>query len=261
MREYRNLKVSLHERIATLAIDRPDKLNALNRSTIEELDVAFRWAWDDDAVGGILLTGSGTKAFVAGADIGELATMGPVDGVEVSRLGQRLFRDIELSRKPVVAAVNGFALGGGCELALACHLRVVATTAKFGLPEVTLGIIPGYGGNLRLPRLVGLGRALELTLTGSTIAAEEAYRLGIANRVVEPDVLLDDARNLLEKILANAPIAVGLAIECATRGLEMGFEEGMILESNLFGLLSATEDMHEGMRAFLEKRKAQFRGR
>jgi enoyl-CoA hydratase len=187
--------------------------------------------------------------------------MGPVDGVEVSRSGQRVFRELELSRKPVIAAVNGFALGGGCELALACHLRVASTNARFGLPETRLGIIPGYGGTLRLPRIIGKGRALEMILTGEPIGAEEAHRIGLANRVVDAGTLLDETRDLLRKILANGPIAVALAIECATRGLEMGIEDGLALESNLFGLLAATEDMREGMNAFLEKRQAEFRGR
>jgi enoyl-CoA hydratase len=187
--------------------------------------------------------------------------MGPVDGVEVSRLGQRVFRELELSRKPVVAAVNGFALGGGCELALACHLRIAASTARFGLPEVKLGIIPGYGGTLRLPRIVGKGRALEMILTAEMVGADEAYRIGLANRVVEPDALLPATRELMRGILANGPVALGLAIECATRGMEVSVDDGLAMESHLFGLLAATEDMREGMQAFLEKRAAEFRGR
>lgn len=258
--ESRNVLYDAADGIAVLTVNRPDKLNALNGRTIVELGEAVRRAAADDSVLGMIVTGSGEKAFVAGADIAELAKMGPVDGVEVSRLGQRVFREIELSRKPVIAAVNGFALGGGCELALACHLRVVSETAKFGLPEVKLGIIPGYGGSLRLPRLVGKGRALELILTGAMIDAAEAHRIGLANRVVPSDSLMAASRELLGQIIANGPVALALAIECTTRGLEMDMDDGLALESNLFGLLAATSDMREGMSAFLEKRKAEFRG-
>jgi enoyl-CoA hydratase len=261
MAEYRNLLVDVQDRIATITLNRPDKLNALNRDTIEELGEAVRVTREDSAVGGLIITGSGGKAFVAGADIAELAEMGPVDGIDVSRLGQRVFREIELSRKPVIAAVNGFALGGGCELAMACHLRIASEKARFGLPEVKLGIIPGYGGTLRLPRLVGKGRALELMLTGEMIGADEALRIGLVNRVVSADALADECRNLLTLILNNGPVALGLAIECTTRGMEMSVDDGLALESNLFGLLAATDDMREGMTAFLEKRKAEFQGR
>src|SRR5687767_6062626 len=194
MAEYSNVTLEVQDRIATLSVNRPDKLNALNEQTIRELGQAMDEIASRDDVGGVILTGVGEKAFVAGADIAELAKMGPVDGIEVSRLGQRVFRQIELSRKPVIAAVNGFALGGGCELALACHLRVASTTARFGLPEVKLGIIPGYGGTLRLPRIVGKGRALELILTGEMINAAEAHRIGLVNRIAAPESLLDDAR-------------------------------------------------------------------
>ena len=261
MAEYSNLLVDVQDRIATLSLNRPDKLNALNEQTIRELSQAVEELLGRDDVGGIILTGVGEKAFVAGADIGELARMGPVDGVEVSRLGQRVFRRIELSRKPVIAAVNGFALGGGCELALACHLRIASENAQFGLPEVKLGIIPGYGGTLRLPRIVGKGRALELMLTAQFIKADEAYRIGLANKVVPQAELAETARKMMSTILANGPVAVGLAIECATRGMEMSVDDGLALESNLFGLLAATDDMREGMAAFLEKRKAEFKGR
>ena len=261
MAEYTNLLFAVHDGIAQLTVNRPDKLNALNAETLHELDAAVREASERADVRGVLVTGSGSKAFVAGADIAELARMGPLDGVEVSRLGQRVFRAIELSRKPYVAAVNGFALGGGCELALACHLRVASENAKFGLPEVKLGIIPGYGGTIRLPRVVGKGRALELMLTGEMIDAQEAYRIGLANRLVPQLALLEEATKLLRTILRNGPVALGLALECATRGLEMDVDDGLALESNLFGLLAATADMREGMAAFLEKRAAQFQGR
>jgi enoyl-CoA hydratase len=261
MADYANLQVEVQDRIAVLSVNRPDKLNALNEQTIRELSEAFGELAARDDVGGVILTGVGEKAFVAGADIAELAKMGPVDGIEVSRLGQQVFRRIELSKKPVIAAVNGFALGGGCELALACHLRIASDNAQFGLPEVKLGIIPGYGGTLRLPRIVGKGRALELMLTAQFIKADEAYRIGLANKVVPQAELMDTARKTMSTILANGPIAVGLAIECATRGMEMSVDDGLALESNLFGLLAATNDMREGMSAFLEKRKADFTGR
>lgn len=255
-----NVRYAVTDGIAVITVDRPDKLNALNHRTIEELGEAVRRSAADESVHGVIVTGGGRKAFVAGADIAELARMGPVDGVQVSRLGQRVFREIELSRKPVVAAVNGFALGGGCELAMACHLRVASENARFGLPEVKLGIIPGYGGTLRLPRLVGKGRALELILTGEMIDAGEAHRIGLANRVVPQDSLMDACRELMAQITSNGPVALALAIECATRGIEMDLDDGLALESNLFGLLAATSDMREGMSAFLEKRKAEFRG-
>jgi enoyl-CoA hydratase len=261
MAEYTNLTLEVQDRIATLSVNRPDKLNALNERTIRELGQAMEEIAGRDDVGGVILTGVGEKAFVAGADIAELAQMGPVDGIEVSRLGQRVFRSIELSRKPVIAAVNGFALGGGCELALACHLRIASENAQFGLPEVKLGIIPGYGGTLRLPRIVGRGRALELMLTAQFVKADEAYRIGLANRVVPQGELMDTARKMMQTILANGPVALGLAIECTTRGTEMSVDDGLALESNLFGLLAATNDMREGMTAFLEKRKAEFTGR
>lgn len=261
MPEYSSFLLDIEDRIAVLSVNRPDKLNALNEATIRELGAAIDEITRRDDVGGAILTGVGEKAFVAGADIAELARMGPVDGIEVSRLGQQVFRRIELSRKPVIAAVNGFALGGGCELALACHLRIASENAQFGLPEVKLGIIPGYGGTLRLPRIVGKGRALELMLTAQFIKADEAYRIGLANKVVPQAELLDTAKQVMRTILANGPVAVGLAIECCTRGMEMSVDDGLALESNLFGLLAATNDMREGMEAFLEKRKAVFTGR
>ncbi|HYJ79805.1 MAG TPA: enoyl-CoA hydratase-related protein [Longimicrobiaceae bacterium] len=261
MSAYENLLLEVEDRVAVLSINRPDKLNALNEQTIRELGAAVDEIAARDDVGGVIVTGVGQKAFVAGADIAELARMGPVDGIEVSRLGQAVLRRIELSRKPVIAAVNGFALGGGCELALACHLRIASDNAKFGLPEVRLGIIPGYGGTLRLPRIVGKGLALELMLSGEMIDAPEAFRIGLANRVVPQAELLDAARALMATILRNGPVALGLAIECATRGMEVSMDDGLALESNLFGLLASTDDMREGMAAFLEKRRAEFKGR
>lgn len=260
MSDFSNLRLDLGGPVATLTIHRPDKLNALDRETIVQLGDAIAEIRDAPDVLGAVVTGSGDRAFVAGADIGELAGMSPIEGVEVSRLGQRVFREIELSAKPFVAAINGFALGGGCELALACHLRVASTAARFGLPEVKLGIIPGYGGTLRLPRLVGKGRALELILTGDMIEAEEAYRIGLVNRVVAPESLLDQARALVGAIVKNGPVALGRAIESVNRGMEMALDDGMALESDLFGLLASTTDMREGMEAFLEKRSPRFSG-
>lgn len=247
--------------IATLAVNRPDKLNALNGDTIRELADAFRALRDDNDVRGILLTGAGEKAFVAGADIAELAQMGPIDGVRVSREGQDAFRFLERIGKPVIAVVNGFALGGGLELALACHLRVASSKAKFGLPEVKLGIIPGYGGTIRLQRLVGRGRALELILTGEMIDATEAHRIGLVNRVFEPGDLMTQARDMMSKIVANGPVALALALEAVDNAASVSADDAQVLESNLFGLLASTSDMREGMTAFLEKRKADFKGR
>jgi enoyl-CoA hydratase len=247
--------------IAILTVNRPDKLNALNADTVRRLDRALREARADDDVRVILLTGAGEKAFVAGADIGELSRMGPIDGVGVSREGQATFRMMESMPKPVIGVINGFALGGGLELALACHIRIASSRAKFGLPEVRLGIIPGYGGTIRLPRLVGRGRALEMMLTGEMIDAEEAFRIGLVNRIAEPDGLMDVARDLARRIIANGPIAIALALESVDRGMSTTIDDALILESNLFGLLASTDDMREGMSAFLEKRKAEFRGK
>jgi enoyl-CoA hydratase len=246
--------------IAVITVNRPDKLNALNADTVRQLDARLREARDDDAIRVIILTGAGEKAFVAGADIAELSRMGPIDGVAVSREGQATFRMMEAMPKPVIGVINGFALGGGLELALACHIRIASTRAKFGLPEVKLGIIPGYGGTIRLPRLVGRGRALEMMLTGEMIDAEEAYRIGLVNRIAEPDALLDGARELARKMIANGPIAIAMALESVDHGMSSTIDDAQTLESNLFGLLASTDDMREGMKAFLEKRRAEFRG-
>ncbi|MGH2670830.1 MAG: enoyl-CoA hydratase-related protein, partial [bacterium] len=208
-----------------------------------------------------ILTGAGPKAFVAGADIGDLVKQGPFDGKARALKGQAVLRRLETCGKPVIAAINGFALGGGCELALACHLRVASENARFGQPEVKLGITPGYGGTQRLPRLVGKGVALELILTGEMIDAREAYRIGLVNKVVPAADLLPESEKLLRGILAQGPLAVRLALEAVDRGLEMTLEEGLLLEANHFGLLAATADMKEGLTAFLEKRPAKFAGR
>lgn len=259
--DYRYLGVQREEGVAVITVDRQDRLNALNAELVRELDRALTAAAADDAVGGIIVTGAGPKAFVAGADIGELARMGPLDGIRISREGQETMRRLERMSKPVIAAVNGFALGAGLELALACHLRVATSSARFGLPEVKLGIIPGYGGTVRLPRLVGRGRALEMILTGEMIDAEHAHAIGLVNRVVEPGELIDTTQKLMRTILSNGPVAIGLALEAVDRAAATTTEDALTLESNLFGLLASTEDMREGMAAFLEKRPARFSGR
>jgi enoyl-CoA hydratase len=257
---YSTLLFDLADGIARITINRPDKLNALNGQVIAELDAAAGRVERESAVRAVLLTGAGAKAFVAGADISEIGSQGAMDGQARALAGQRMMRRLERCGKPVVAAVNGFALGGGCELAMACHLRVASETARFGQPEVKLGIGPGYGGTVRLPRLVGRGRALELLLTGAMIDAQEAWRIGLVNRVVPADRLLAESELLLRTILENGPLAVRACLELVDAGLEMTVDEALRLEAGWFGLLSATADMREGTRAFLEKRKAQFTG-
>lgn len=259
--DFEHVEIESTDGIAVVRVNRPDKLNALNAALIEQLDRAFRALADDDAVQAIVLTGAGEKAFVAGADIGELAQMDPIGGVRTSRQGQDAFRFLERMRKPVLGAVNGFALGGGLELALACHLRLASDNAKFGLPEVKLGIIPGYGGTVRLPRLVGKGRALEMILSGEMIDAQEAHRIGLVNRVFPQSELLDSTRALAANITANGPVALALALEAVDHGAVATVEDAQLFESNLFGLLASTSDMREGMSAFLEKRKAKFTGK
>jgi enoyl-CoA hydratase len=247
--------------LAVVTIDRQDKLNALNADVISELGEVFAGLRDDDGVRGVLLTGAGRKAFVAGADIGELAQMTSVSGVRVSRRGQEVFGTIERFPKPVLAAVGGFALGGGCELALACHVRLAGENARFGLPEVGLGIMPGYGGTVRLARLVGLGRAVELILTGEMIGAERAAEIGLVSAVVPDDELVERSKELLRRITRNGPVAVRMALESVYRAMDTSLADALSLESSLFGLLASTEDMKEGMSAFLEKRKPAFEGR
>ena len=257
---YTTLLFDLTDGIATVTVNRPDKLNALNATVIAELDdVAGRIEREAD-IRGVLLTGAGPKAFVAGADIGEVGGQGATDGQARARAGQRMMRRLEQCGKPVVAAVNGFALGGGCELAMACHIRIASETARFGQPEVKLGIGPGYGGTVRLPRLVGRGRALELLLTGAMIDAQEAWRIGLVNRIVAPDQLLAESGRLLRTILENGPLAVRACLDLVDAGLDLGTDEALRLEASWFGLLSSTSDMREGTRAFLEKRKAVFTG-
>jgi enoyl-CoA hydratase len=258
---YTNLLFDVADGIAQITINRPDKLNALNDAVIAELGEATGAVERDRTIRAVILTGSGPKAFVAGADIGELAQQGPFDGKARALVGQGVFRRIERLGKPVIAAVNGFALGGGCELAMACHIRIAAENARFGQPEAKLGIAPGYGGSVRLPRLVGKGRALEILLTGQMIDAAEAYRIGLVNRVVPADQLIAEARKLAGTIIENGPLAIQVCIEAVDSALETTLDEGLLLEANYFGLLAGTADMREGMAAFLEKRKANFSGK
>ena len=257
---YETLLYEVADGLARITINRPDKLNALNGTVISELGKAVEAVAADPAIHAVILTGAGPKAFVAGADIGELTTQGPMDGKARARAGQMVFRAFERLNKPVIAAVNGFALGGGCELAMACHVRIASDTAKFGQPEVKLGLLPGYGGTVRLPRIVGKGRALELLLTGSIIDAAEAFRIGLVSRVVPADRLMADAEAFARGIMDQGPLAVRAVLEAVDAGYEMTQEDALLLEANLFGLLSSTDDMREGTRAFLEKRKPAFEG-
>jgi enoyl-CoA hydratase len=261
MTDLRYIRVEWDGELAVVTIDRQDKLNALNADVIAELGEVFDGLRDDDNVRGVLLTGAGEKAFVAGADIGELAKMDALSGVGVSRSGQDVFGVIERFPKPVLAAVGGYALGGGCELALACHLRIASERARFGLPEVGLGIIPGYGGTVRLSRLIGLARAIEMTLTGEMVGAERASEMGLVSAVVPAEELLQRAKELLRKVTANGPVAVRMALESIYRALDTSASDAFDFESSLFGLLASTADMKEGMSAFLERRKPGFEGR
>jgi enoyl-CoA hydratase/carnithine racemase len=247
--------------IAYVTVNRPKVLNALNTPTWADLRTAFEDARDDAAVRGIILTGAGTKAFIAGADISELAQATAVEAQRSSRFGQEVLDLIENLGKPVIAAINGFALGGGCETAMACTIRISVDTAKFGQPEVTLGLIPGGGGTQRLPRLVGKGPALQLILSGEMISAQEAYRIGLVNEIVPAADLITRAEAILHKIASNAPIAVRFALEATNKGVETSQSEGLLLEASYFGLCAATEDKKEGTSAFLEKRRPQFVGR
>ncbi|HEX5424954.1 MAG TPA: enoyl-CoA hydratase-related protein [Candidatus Acidoferrales bacterium] len=258
---YENLLFDVKDQIARITFNRPNVLNALNRKTMDELGECLNAARKDDAVRVLILTGSGEKAFIVGADINELAQQTPVDGKEFSLYGQEIIHRLETLGKPSIAAINGFALGGGCELALACTMRIASRNAKLGQPEVKLGILPGYGGTQRLARLCGKGVAHELILAGEMIAAEEALRIGLVNRVTDPAELLPTAESIARKIIANAPLAVKYAMEAVEHGMEMNQEEGLFLEATLFGLCCATDDMREGTRAFLEKRPAKFQGR
>lgn len=254
------LQLDVADRIAVVTINRPDKLNALNVATVAELGTCLDDLTARPDVGAIVLTGAG-RAFAAGADIGEIAALSAVEAHAFAARGQRLFRRFETSPKPTIAAVNGFALGGGCELAMACHVRIAGESAKFGQPEVKLGLAPGYGGTQRLPRLVGRGRALQLLLTGEAVDAAEALRIGLVNRVVANADLVTAARALAGEMLKNAPVALAVCIEAVDVGLESGLESGLALEARAFGLLASTQDMKEGTSAFLAKRPPGFSGR
>jgi enoyl-CoA hydratase/carnithine racemase len=258
---YENLLYEKRDQIGFITFNRPKVLNALNRKTMEELNHILIAAREDDEVRVLILTGAGEKSFVAGADISELAVQTPVSGRDTALFGQSVLHRLETMGKPSIAAINGFALGGGCEVALACSMRLASKTAKLGQPEVKLGILTGYGGSQRLSRLCGKGVAHELCLTGEMISADEALRIGLVNHVYEPAELLSAAEALAKKIIANAPLAVKFTMEAIERGVEMPQEEGQVLEATLFGISAATEDMREGTKAFLEKRPAQFRGK
>jgi len=255
---YQHLRVERDGGVVTLTIAREEKLNALNAEVIGELRDAVRDLSADDSVGVVILTGAGEKAFVAGADIGMLVDQGVAGGKDNARLGQALTQEMEASRVPFIAAINGFALGGGLELALGCDLRFASTNARMGLPEVSLGIIPGYGGTQRLPRLIGTGPALQLILTGDPVSADEAHRVGLVNGVFEPDELLPGVAKVAGRILSRGPEALAVAKEAVRRGTQLSLEDGLALEADLFGMISSTDEMKEGMTAFLEKRKPSW---
>jgi enoyl-CoA hydratase len=256
---YQTLTLSVADRLATLTVNRPDKLNALNDQVIEELGLAVDELRERSDVDGVILTGAG-RAFVAGADIAELEKHGPLSAKALARRGQLVFNRLEGLTVPVIAAVNGFALGGGCELAMACHVRIASDAAKFGQPEVKLGLVPGYGGTQRLPRLVGKGRALQLLMTGEVIDATEALRIGLVNRVVPAADLMKTATDMLKVMTANAPLALAGCIELVNRGYDLSLGDALAMEATAFGLLAGSADMKEGTRAFLEKRPAKFTG-
>jgi enoyl-CoA hydratase len=261
MSEFLNIKFEKKNQIAYITIDRPKVLNALNMATMQELQIVFSAVKDHTDVRAVILTGAGEKAFVAGADIGELSEHSPVSAKEYTHRGQAVIDAIEHLGKPVIACINGFALGGGCELALACTMRLASENAKLGQPEVKLGLIPGYGGTQRLPRLVGKGPALQLLLTGEMITAQEAHRIGLVNEVLPAGELIARAEAIAAKIIANAPLAVQYCIEAVNHGYDLTLAEGLFLEATLFGVCCSTEDKNEGTRAFLEKRAPQFKGK
>ncbi|MGB9779881.1 short-chain-enoyl-CoA hydratase [Caldanaerobacter sp.] len=259
--EYKNIDVKKEEGIATITISRPKALNALNTETLKELEKALKTLEEDEDAKVIVITGAGEKAFVAGADISEMKDMDSLKAKEFAEFGQRVFRKIELMKKPVIAAINGYALGGGCELALACDIRIASRNAKFGQPEVGLGIIPGFGGTQRLPRIVGVSKAKELIYTGDMIDAEEALRIGLISKVVEQDKLLEEAYGIAKKIMSKGLVAISLAKEAINKGLEVDIDSGMKYEANAFALCFSTKDQKEGMTAFLEKRNPKFEGK
>jgi enoyl-CoA hydratase len=255
---FRNLLLDRRGAVTVLTVNRPDKMNAIDRETLGEIAEAVRAFTADPAQAALIVTGAGPKAFISGADIAELQPLGPSAAEAISRFGQSVMNLLEGSAKPVIAAVNGYAFGGGCELALACHIRIASENAVLGLPEVKLGIIPGYGGTQRLPRLVGMGRALELIVSARPVKADEAERIGLVNRVVPQEQLLDEAVKLAETILKNGPLAVEAALECVQRGMSLPLDQALRFESGRFGFLAASDDMHEGLQAFLDKRPAKF---
>lgn len=257
---FQTLLTSLENSIYTISINRPDKLNALNQQTLADLQAAIRYAVSENSIRGIIITGSGPKAFVAGADISEFAGLDSKGGADFAAKGQAIFKEIELCPKPVIAAVNGFALGGGCELAMACHMRIASESAKFGQPEVNLGLIPGYGGTQRLTQHIGRGRATELLMTGDIINAQDAYRVGLCNYLVAPDQLIPKCREILDRIASKAPLAVAEIVKCVDAHYTDGVN-GFEAEVDAFGRCCGTEDFKEGTSAFMEKRKSQFQGK
>lgn len=261
MTTYRNVLLEKRDRIAHITVNRPVAMNALNQDAIQDLRDAFLYVRYDESVQGVILTGAGDKAFVAGADITEIASASAIEAVGFTRHGQQLMNEIEDLGKPVIAAVNGFALGGGCELAMACTLRLAVERAHFGQPEVKLGLVPGFGGSQRLPKLVGKGRALQLILTGEPIDASEAYRIGLVNEIVPAEGLISRAETILAKIIDNAPLAIRFSIEAVNRSESSPMEVGLALESALFSVCAASEDKAEGTSAFFAKRKAHFTGK
>ncbi|MCD4658232.1 MAG: enoyl-CoA hydratase/isomerase family protein [Planctomycetes bacterium] len=257
--EFINIKIEKADGIAVVTINRPKVLNALNIETVSEIRQAFMALREDAEVQAVILTGEGEKSFCAGADIEEIKVLEGISGANFAHNGQCALNAIEKLQKPVIAAVNGFALGGGCEVALACHMRIASRNAKIGLPEVSLGVIPGYGGTQRLARLVGKGKALEMILSAQIINAEEAHRIGLVNSVVEQADLLETAKTLAKSIMKQGPVAIRLALDSVSRGLEMTLEQGLAIEAKLFGLVCSTEDKTEGTTAFIEKRKPNFK--
>ena len=260
MSTFENILYDKADGVAVLIVNRPRSLNALSHATLAEIEAVFREAGADDEVQGVIVTGTGDKAFVAGADISELGELSTLNAEAYSRQGQAVMNRIETLGKPVIAAVNGFALGGGCELAMACTLRVASQSARFGLPEVKLGIIPGFGGTQRLARLVGKGRALQLILTAATIDAQEAWRIGLVNEIVEPGRLMEQAHALLRQILVNAPVGVRMAMATIHNGSDVALSSGLALENALFAVCVSTDDRREGAAAFLAKRPPTFQG-
>ncbi|HRY13391.1 MAG TPA: short-chain-enoyl-CoA hydratase [Syntrophomonadaceae bacterium] len=259
--EFQNIILEKEDYLAILTINRPKALNALNGDTLYELEAAIKDIKADDNIKVVILTGSGEKSFVAGADITFMLPLSPAEGRFFADFGEKVFRSMELLEKPIIAAVNGFALGGGCELAMACDIRLASEKAIFGQPEVGLGIIPGFGGTQRLPRLIGEGRAKELIYTADNVSAAEAFRLGLVNHVCPPDQLMDEARKMAKKIASKAPLAVGYAKFAIGKGMQVDIDTAMSIESDMFGMSCATADKFEGMTAFVEKRKANFQGK